>query len=102
MAEPDAALIEATVVHVGESACEPVAVRLPAGSTLLDAVIAAGLWSRDPQQPLRLPDLGVFNRPRPADTLLRAGDRVEIYAPLLIDPKQARRVRAAVRRRRHG
>jgi putative ubiquitin-RnfH superfamily antitoxin RatB of RatAB toxin-antitoxin module len=34
--------------------------------------------------------------------LLRDGDRVEIYRPLTVDPKEARRVRAEVRRRRKG
>jgi len=42
----------------------------------------------------------VFGQLRsPADPL-RDGDRVEIYRPLTIDPKEARRIRAAVRRRR--
>ena len=45
--------------------------------------------------------LGIFGRAidDPAHTSLRAGDRIEIYRPLLIDPKQVRRERAQQKRR---
>jgi putative ubiquitin-RnfH superfamily antitoxin RatB of RatAB toxin-antitoxin module len=38
--------------------------------------------------------LGVFAKEVSADTVLRAGDRVEVYRPLLADPKEVRRLRA--------
>jgi uncharacterized protein len=64
-------------------------------------VDASGLLAAAPElvagQPL---DLGVFNRPRSGSEPVRAGDRIEVYRPLSIDPKEARRVRAEVRRRR--
>ncbi|MCL6432261.1 MAG: RnfH family protein [Anaerolineae bacterium] len=47
-------------------------------------------------------DLGVFNRHRHPDEPVREGDRIEVYRPLAIDPKQARRIRAEIRRRRKG
>jgi len=42
--------------------------------------------------------LGIFNKLRGPDTLLRDHDRVEIYRPLLVDPKESRRRRAALRK----
>lgn len=90
--------IAVTVVWATPAAVHEIAVRVPAGSTLRDAVRASGLLAQ-----VTLPlDLGVFNRPRPADSPARAGDRIEIYRPLTVDPKEARRVRADVKRRRAG
>ncbi len=43
--------------------------------------------------------VGVFGRLRSLDDPLRDGDRVEIYRPLQVDPKEARRIRADLRRR---
>jgi uncharacterized protein len=72
--------------------------QLPGGATVADALKASGLAQRFPDignkigdpSPLRL---GVWNKPRDAHTLLRDGDRVEVYRPLLVDPKEARRQR---------
>lgn len=89
-------LIQVTVVWAGpgEAPCE-VALALPLGSTLADAVRHAQCCER-----LEDIELGVFNRVQPPETLLRPGDRVEIYRPLVVDPKEARRVRAEIRQRR--
>lgn len=70
-------------------------VELPSGSTALQAFDASGLRLRIPGIAETAPDLGVFSHPVAADRVLRDGDRVEVYRPLLIDPKDARRRRAA-------
>ena len=90
-------MICATVVWAAPHALpREIAVELPTGSTLLDAVRAAGFAVAEED----LLDLGVFNRPQVPETVLCQGDRVEIYRPLQVDPKEARRIRAEVRRRR--
>lgn len=94
--------LSATVVYATPERQLVLPVLVPAGSTLRDAVIASGLLAQEPSLDVVRLDLGVFNRPRPADALLRAGDRIEVYRPLTVDPKEARRVRAEVRRRRAG
>ncbi|MBP9729155.1 MAG: RnfH family protein [Gammaproteobacteria bacterium] len=38
--------------------------------------------------------VGLFGKQKPLNTVLKAGDRIEIYDPLLLDPKEARRLRA--------
>lgn len=95
----NAGTIHATVVWATPGAPpREVAVQLPQGSTLAEAVRAAALVDVD----MEMLDVGVFNRPKKTDTLLRDGDRVEIYRPLVVDPKEARRIRVEVRRRRAG
>ncbi|OWQ91631.1 hypothetical protein CDN99_10240 [Roseateles aquatilis] len=63
---------------------------LPSGSTLARALADSGWF-----EAARLPSLtaGIWGRVKPLDTLLREGDRVEVYRPLTVDPKEARRQR---------
>ena len=75
---------------------------LPAGATLEQAVAASGLRERFAELRGVPLDAGIYNRPCAADTPLRDGDRVEIYRPLQIDPKEARRQRVARQRRSGG
>jgi len=67
--------------------------RLPANSTALDAVNASPLLADYPEA--KIDQLGIFSRPVPPDSQLREGDRVEVYRPLKIDPKERRRQVAA-------
>ncbi len=69
-----------------------VALALPAGATVADALQASGLVQRHklPVEGLRL---GVWSKLREPTAVLRDRDRVEIYRPLLVDPKEARRQR---------
>lgn len=68
-----------------------VALRLPAGSTVADALAASGLLQRHPQAEALVP--GIWGRKAEPSTVLRDQDRVELYRPLLCDPKEARRQR---------
>ncbi len=69
-----------------------VTVTLPAGSTVADALRASGLQARHGLAPEAL-RVGVWGRVRDAESPLRDRDRVEIYRPLTVDPKEARRQR---------
>jgi putative ubiquitin-RnfH superfamily antitoxin RatB of RatAB toxin-antitoxin module len=69
---------------------------LPAGSTLWQAVQASGLLQRHPELAGHAADglnAGIWGRRQPADAVLRNRDRVELYRPLKVDPKEARRQR---------
>ena len=68
--------------------------RLPAGSTVGDAIAASGLAETMPALQVDDGMVGIFSRPASLASALRDGDRVEIYRPLQIDPKDARRKRA--------
>ena len=66
-------------------------VKVTTGSTVADAISASGILA---QLPGFIPaGIGIFGRTVTVDTPLRDGDRVELYRPLIIDPKQARRNR---------
>ena len=66
---------------------------LPEGSTLRRALHASGLLQRHPE--LDSDDIcaGIWGRRQPLDVRLRDQDRVEVYRPLRVDPKEARRQR---------
>jgi putative ubiquitin-RnfH superfamily antitoxin RatB of RatAB toxin-antitoxin module len=77
---------------------------VPEGTTARQAVAMAGLEAAFPELPqatFREADLGIFGkRLRDPDAVrLRAGDRVEVYRPLQLDPKAARSARAAREKR---
>ncbi len=70
-----------------------VSLRVAPGTTLAEAVALSGLVAAG--VPV---DAGVFGRRQPGDYRLKPFDRVEVYRPLVVDPKEARRRRAAVRK----
>lgn len=72
---------------------DEVAVVLESGATLIDAIHASGMLQRHAGLDLTRAKLGIWGRVQPAQTPLRERDRVEIYRPLQVDPKEARRLR---------
>lgn len=66
-----------------------------AGTTARQAVLQSGIAEVFPQADLTGAPLGIFGKVVKDDTVLREKDRVEIYRPLLLDPKEARHLRAA-------
>jgi hypothetical protein len=87
--------LQVDVVYALPERQEVVAVSLPAGSTVSQAIDASGLLTRHPEIDLAKNKLGVYAKLAKADTVLRDRDRVEIYRPLIADPKQVRKQRAA-------
>ena len=77
------------IVYARPEAAEVQTVELPVDATVRDA-LAVGGFQLEPNQPV-----GVFGKRVALDHRLADGDRVEIYRPLEIDPKEARRRRAA-------
>lgn len=71
-----------------------VSLSVPEGCTVGEAVARSGLWQEFPELDPGLCKMGVFGSLRKPEDPVAAGDRVEIYRPLLADPKQARRQRA--------
>ena len=75
-------------------------VQVAAGATVREAIEASGVLARFPEIDLARNKVGVFGKIMPFDTRLRAGDRIEIYRPLIGDPKEIRRLRAAEGKKR--
>lgn len=74
-------------------------VTLPAASTLEDAIQRSAVRQRFPDLKIDPGRLGIFGSLRRPDDALGNGDRVEIYRPLKMDPKVARRMAAEARNR---
>lgn len=68
--------------------------KIKEGTTALEAVKMATLETDFPEINLTDPDLGIFSQKITHDTVLKGGDRVEVYRPLIIDPMTKRRIRA--------
>lgn len=64
------------------------------GTTVAEAIGISGIQDEFPDIDLALNKLGIFGKLAKPEDVLRAGDRVEIYRPLLADPKEIRRQRA--------
>lgn len=70
-------------------------VELPAGATAERAIRQSGLLEEYPEIDLAANTVGIFGRRCRLDTVIEDGDRVEIYRPLRVDPREARRQLAA-------
>ncbi|MFC0309623.1 RnfH family protein [Gallibacterium trehalosifermentans] len=70
-------------------------IRLPEGCNVQSAILQSGVLQAFQEIDLRENKVGIFGRLAKLTDILRDGDRVEIYRPLLADPKEIRRKRAA-------
>jgi len=87
--------INVEVVYALPQRQEIVRLTLPNGSTLHQAVVASGLLEKYPDIDLARSKLGIYGKLSKPDTPLRERDRIEIYRPLIADPKEVRKQRAA-------
>lgn len=69
-------------------------VEIPQGTTLGDAIKLSGMLEKHPDIDLSLNKIGIFGKLGKLDSVLRERDRIEIYRPLIADPKEVRRKRA--------
>ncbi|MBU4680466.1 RnfH family protein [Cedecea davisae] len=69
-------------------------VKLVEGSTVEQAIVASGLLELRDDIDLRQNKVGIYSRPVKLGDAVQDGDRVEIYRPLIADPKELRRQRA--------
>ncbi|MEK9940065.1 MAG: RnfH family protein [Methylotenera sp.] len=72
-----------------------VPIKVQAGTTAEQAVYASGIIKKFPEIDLAVNKIGIFGKATRTDTVLRHLDRVEIYRPLIADPKEVRKQRAA-------
>ncbi len=92
-AEPNLIRVEVAYARPDEQAIIPVEV--PEGATLEQAIVQSRIQERFPEIQLNTAKVGVFGKLGKLSATVRAGDRVEIYRPLLADPKEVRKRRAA-------
>jgi putative ubiquitin-RnfH superfamily antitoxin RatB of RatAB toxin-antitoxin module len=87
------------VCYAQSTAQTLIALTLPTGSTVRDALDASGIAVRHPEIDLATVKVGIFGKLKPLDAVLADHDRVEIYRPLIVDPKLARQRRVDKTRR---
>ena len=90
-------LIDVEVAYANPGQQVIVALKMPEGTTAEQAILASNLLNRFPEIDGADLKAGIFGSVCKLDQPLRQGDRVEIYRPLIHDPKEARRQRAAKR-----
>lgn len=88
-------LMNIEVVYPLPDKQEIFAVKLPEGSTARQAIEASGILQKYAEIDLTKNKLGIFAKLAKPDTVVRHRDRVEIYRPLIADPKEVRKQRAA-------
>lgn len=87
-------LMRLTVVHSpAPRQVREWALELPPGATVLRALQASGIAAEDPALELDAAGVGIWGRKARLDDLVHEGDRIEVYRPLRVDPKVARRER---------
>ena len=88
--------IKVEVAYALSSQQKVLSVEVEEGTTLLDAVRKSGITDYFPEIDLDNAKLGIFGKlvPKPAVQTVRSGDRIEIYRPLIADPKEVRKRRA--------
>jgi putative ubiquitin-RnfH superfamily antitoxin RatB of RatAB toxin-antitoxin module len=87
-------LIRVEVAYASVSEQTIVVVMLKVGSTIEMAILQSGILDLFPEIDLACQKVGVFSKVRELSDVVNEGDRVEIYRPLVIDPKEARRAKA--------
>ena len=66
------------------------------GATVADVIAISGLAERFPEVDFDALQAGIWGQPVARDRRVGEGDRVELYRPLEIDPKEARRLKAGI------
>lgn len=94
MADSAATLLKIAVAYVGHEAQVLRPMEVVYGTTVRAAIEASGVLEQCPEIDLQRDKVGIYGKVVGLDQTLEAGDRVEIYRPLIADPKEARRQRA--------
>ncbi len=102
MKSADPSRLRVSVVYLRPGLAFERTMLLPAPATVGEAIEASDVLRQVPELAAVPLEVGVFSQRRTLADALRDGDRVEIYRPLTIEPKEARRIRADVRRRRRA
>jgi putative ubiquitin-RnfH superfamily antitoxin RatB of RatAB toxin-antitoxin module len=86
------------VIHALRARQDQVEIELPDGATIAQAIEYLAQMPECSGWQIDESAIGVFGQLRPMETVLETGDRLELYRPLIVDPKAARRLRAESQR----
>jgi uncharacterized protein len=83
------------VVYALQDRQKVITLAMPSGACVREAIERSGILAEFPEIDLAKNKLGIWNKLAKPDVVLRDKDRIEIYRPLIADPKEVRRQRAA-------
>lgn len=91
--------IQVDVVYATPEKQLVVPVKIKVGTSAYDAVIQSGIVRKFPELVIETATIGIFGKAErnPKERVLLEGERVEIYRPLIADPKEVRKKRAAAK-----
>jgi putative ubiquitin-RnfH superfamily antitoxin RatB of RatAB toxin-antitoxin module len=87
--------LKVSVAYVGPSDQVLRAFEVRVGTTVREAIEQSGVSSKCPEIDLAVNQVGIFGKAAKLDQLVADADRIEIYRPLIADPKEARKRRAS-------
>lgn len=87
-------MFQVEVVYANPSRQSLIALQVTADCTVESAIQQSGILQDFPEIDFKINKVGIFSKIIPLNSFLREGDRIEIYRPLLVDPKQLRKQRA--------
>jgi putative ubiquitin-RnfH superfamily antitoxin RatB of RatAB toxin-antitoxin module len=88
-------LINIEVVYATDARQDVLKIRVPEGTSVQQAIAASGVLEKNAEIDLAINKVGIFAKLVKLDSVLRDRDRIEIYRPLIADPKEVRKQRAA-------
>lgn len=91
----DDTVINVEVAYVNDDRSFLLPLTLNHSASISDVIAKSGILDQCPEIDLKENKVGVFSQVRELNDLVEDGDRIEIYRPLLADPKDSRRRRAA-------
>lgn len=91
--ELDKKLIKVEVVYALPEVQRIFTLEVELGSSIENVIDRSGIVETFPEIDLTKQSVGIFSQKKKLSDLVKEGDRIEIYRPLLIDPKEARRLR---------
>lgn len=89
------AIIDVEVVYCGQARQHVLSVQVPADATVGEVIERSGILALAPEIDLSRQAVGIWGAVVPQNQLVAPGDRIEIYRPLLRNPRERRRMRAA-------
>jgi putative ubiquitin-RnfH superfamily antitoxin RatB of RatAB toxin-antitoxin module len=90
-------LLKVEVVYASSDKQKTISIQVLHGVSVKEAIIASDIQQHFPEIDLSNITVGIYGKRTSLDTLVQDRDRIEIYRPLLANPKEVRRKRAAVK-----
>ena len=87
-------MINVEIAYATEKYVEIISVKVNRGASVMEAIHRSGIMQLYPESNIKMGNIGIYSKICSEDTQLIEGDRIEIYRPLKVDPKEARRNRA--------